>query len=94
VPERHEPLVSTLTHLLERSPTARVFVVAGLHTGRSVISNFFRIAGSRGLIPDDNGITEHNVVDGRERTWKEQRRTEDVVERKQWLVVSQLRWCL
>jgi len=92
--DQHEALVWSLTHFLEKSSAARVFMVAGLHTGRSVISNFFRVAGSRGLVPDDNGIEEHNVVNGITRGWEEERGIEDLVERKQWLVVARLKWCL
>jgi EEF1A N-terminal glycine/lysine methyltransferase len=92
--DQHDALVWSLTHFLEKSSTARIFVVAGLHTGRSVISNFFRVAGSRGLLPDDSGIEEHNVFNGITRGWKEGRGMEDLVERKQWLIVTRLKWCL
>ena len=94
MPDQHNALVWSLTHFLEKSSAARVFMVAGLHTGRSVISNFFRVAGSRGLVPDDNGIEEHNVVNGITRGWEDERGVEDLVERKQWLVVTRLKWCL
>lgn len=90
--DQHVPLVDTITQLLERSSTARVFTVAGLHTGRSVLSNFFRVAVSKGLIPDDEDILEHNVTSEETRPWQAERIGEDIVERKQWLVVARLRW--
>jgi EEF1A N-terminal glycine/lysine methyltransferase len=90
--DQHVPLVHTVTQLLERSSSARVFMVAGLHTGRSVLSNFFRVAASKGLIPDDEDILEHNVTSEEARPWQAERIGEDVVERKQWLVLARLRW--
>ena len=67
-------------------------MVAGFHTGRRVISDFCRVAAIHGLLPDDEGIREHNVVSGLTRQWEEDRGMEDVIERKQWLVVARLRW--
>ena|SRR5271155_852529 len=90
--DQHSALVCTLSHLLERSASARVFVVAAFHTGRSVLSNFLRTAGLQRLIPDDCGIQEYNIIDGSTRLWKEDRGMEDIVERKQWLIVARLQW--
>lgn len=90
--DQHVPLVNTITQLLDRSPTARVFMVAGLHTGRSILSNFLQVAASRGLVPDDENVVEHNVTNQKTRLWRAERTGEDIVERKQWLVVAGLRW--
>ena len=90
--DQHEALVSSMSQLLERSVSARIFIVAGMHTGRSVVSNFFRIAALYELIPDNDGIKEHNVVSGITRPWKDNRGAEDIVERKQWLIVAKLSW--
>ena len=90
--DQHIPLVKTIAQVLENSPRARVFVVAGLHTGRSVLAAFFRIAASEGLIPDDQDVIEHNVTTQKTRPWKAERVGEDLVERKQWLIVARLRW--
>jgi hypothetical protein len=67
-------------------------MVAGLHTGRTTLSSFFQIAESQGLVPDDYGVREHNVVSGRDRPWAKERGTEDAIERKQWLIIARLRW--
>ena len=90
--DQHVSLIKTITQVLDRSSSARVFVVAGLHTGRCVLSNFFQVAASEDLIPDDEDIIEHNVTTQKTRPWRAERIGEDLVERKQWLVVAQLRW--
>jgi len=91
MPEQHEPLINSVMRLLDRSPSSRILLISGLHTGRSVVVNFLQLAESRGLVPADEGITERNTLDGRTRPW-ETHRVDDTVERKQWLIVAQLRW--
>jgi EEF1A N-terminal glycine/lysine methyltransferase len=90
--EQHDALVRSLVRLLQRSSEARVFIVAGLHTGRTILSSFFKVAESQSLIPDDYGVREYNVLYGRDRPWTEMRGTEDAIERKQWLIIARLRW--
>jgi EEF1A N-terminal glycine/lysine methyltransferase len=92
VTDRHAPLVNSLLLLLERSSSARVLIVAGLHTGRVVMSHFFHTAQLNHLVPDDEGIVEQSVIDGSTRDWQEDRGVEDVVERKQWLIIVKLKW--
>jgi len=89
---QHRPLVVSLCLFLERSLSSRIFVVAGIHTGRPVLASFFRVAASAGLVPDEDGISEHNVISGIQRSWMENRDSEDSVERKQWLMVAKLGW--
>lgn len=89
---QHSALVASLSLFLERSVSSRIFLVAGLHTGRAVLASFFEIAASSGLVPDEHGISEHSVITGGQRIWKEDRGSEDSVERKQWLVVTRLKW--
>jgi hypothetical protein len=81
-----------MLELLDHTFTTRVLVVAGLHTGRNVLSHFFRIAEEKGLVADDEGINEMNVIDGTVRPWSEKRSEEDIVDRKKWLIISKLRW--
>jgi len=78
--------------LLELSAAARILIVAGLHTGRSVISHFFHVAEERNLTADDEGIQERNVIDGSMRLWSPEKSDEDIVERKKWLIVAKLKW--
>jgi EEF1A N-terminal glycine/lysine methyltransferase len=90
--EQHCALIWSMTHLLEKSSSARVFVIAGFHTGRCVLANFFQLAEAHNLVPDDEGIIEHSILTGKTRPWKNERGIEDTVERKQWLVVTHLKW--
>lgn len=91
MPEQHSALVRSIVKLLQYSSSARVFIIAGLHTGRTILSSFFKVAESQGLVPDDYGVREYNVACGRDRPWTEER-TEDEIERKQWLIIARLRW--
>jgi EEF1A N-terminal glycine/lysine methyltransferase len=77
--------------LLDRAASSRILFISGLHTGRAVVASFLDLAKSRGLIPTQEGVTEQNTLDGRIRLWYAER-ADDAVERKQWLVVAQLRW--
>ena len=45
----HDILLKSITHLLARTPEARIYMVAGLHTGRSTLVQFFRRALEAGL---------------------------------------------
>lgn len=45
----HDVLLKSITHLLARTEMARVYMVAGLHTGRSTLVQFFRRALEAGL---------------------------------------------
>src|SRR5579871_36877 len=92
VSDQHVNLVQSIKLLLDRNPGARVLVIAGLHTGRSVLAHFFHIAEENGLISDEDGIEERSVIDGVARRWDEFRTDEDIIERKKWLIVAKLRW--
>ena len=91
VSEQHTSLVQSMTALLDYCSTARVLIVAGLHTGRGVLSHFFGVARENGLVSDEEGIQEKNVMDGTMRCWDENRE-EDVIERKKWLIIAKLKW--
>jgi nicotinamide N-methyltransferase len=74
---QHENLVRSMLHFLSLEPTARVFVIAGFHTGRARLANFFEVA------------DEH----GKRREWLSERDNgcEDHTERKKWLVICRLK---
>jgi EEF1A N-terminal glycine/lysine methyltransferase len=90
--DQHCALVKSLKLFLEQTSSSRIFLVAGIHTGRPVLTSFFKTAASSGLIPDEDGIIERSVITGVQRAWVEDRGLEDLVERKQWLVVAKLKW--
>jgi len=87
---QHESLVQSMLHFLTLGADGRVFVVSGFHTGRARLANFFEVAVDAGL--DIEEIYEEDVG-GRRRTWEIERNggIEDVMERKRWLVVAQLK---
>lgn len=87
----HRNLVMSMLHFLSRDEErARVWLVAGFHTGRAKIASFFEVAADAGL--EVERIWERDMQ-GNEREWVEEasRRPEDITERKKWLVVAILR---
>ncbi|QIW95584.1 hypothetical protein AMS68_001102 [Peltaster fructicola] len=91
MPSQHENLVHSMLHFLSASDdSARIFAIAGFHTGRARLAAFFTEAQSQGLEIDE--IYEEDA-EGRRRTWQEERDggREDHTERKKWLVISRLR---
>ena len=86
----HHGLAKSMLHFLSFDATARVWVVAGFHTGRAAVASFFEVAGEEGL--EIAEIWERDN-DGGEREWVKERdsKAEDVTERKKWLVVAVLR---
>jgi len=90
MPWQHESLIESMLHFLCYEDGARVWVIAGFHTGRAKIAPFFDIVVRRGLDIED--IWERDC-DGQEREWVSERDggREDVGERKKWLVLAILR---
>ncbi|KAH8104298.1 hypothetical protein DFH11DRAFT_1865014 [Phellopilus nigrolimitatus] len=100
-PASHLVFLHTISILLRRTPSARVHLVAGLHTGRYTICAFlnkvtaFRNecvrAGGPGL--EVGGIEEWDVGGGgKRRPWAEERGNEDEGMRRRWVVWINLRW--
>lgn len=90
MPHQHENLVSSMLHFLSLSPDARIFCIAGFHTGRAKLAAFFDVALEKGLQveemyeEDDTGVR---------REWRKERDggAENHTERKKWLVVCRLK---
>jgi len=86
---QHRSLARSMAHFLTPGADARVFVVAGFHTGRAKLAHFFReVIGEEGLAVDD--IFEMDV-DGRRREWDPDAAEEPIGERNKWLVVARLK---
>ncbi|KAK4508260.1 hypothetical protein PRZ48_001998 [Zasmidium cellare] len=90
MPHEHENLVKSMLHLLSREPGARIFSIAGFHTGRAKLALFYQEAVAQGL--EIESIYEEDS-DGNRREWMEERDggTENVTERKRWLVIAILK---
>lgn len=84
-------LAISIARLLARSPSSRVLVVAGAHTGRAPIAAFLRRAAARGLITDEHGLIERDIG-GQTREWDETREDGDIKLRNRWLLEGQLKW--
>lgn len=89
MPWQHENLHKSIDHFLKDDGDARCWIVAGFHTGREKMKDFFteKALGQVGLKVER--IWERDC-DGQERDWSWDR-DEDVTVRKRWLVVSELR---
>ncbi|KAF2259230.1 hypothetical protein CC78DRAFT_525148 [Lojkania enalia] len=86
----HNNLVSSMLHFLSQSSDARVLCIAGFHTGRAEVVNFFEAT----IPKTELEIEEIFEMDanGRRQPWvKEDSGGEDIGERKKWLVVARLR---
>lgn len=80
-----------MVHFLADDSSARIYVIAGFHTGRARVAPFFEeTVPSVGLEVDE--IYEMNA-EGKRRSWAKERDggAEDVTERKKWCVVARLK---
>ncbi|KAG8631002.1 hypothetical protein KVT40_000142 [Elsinoe batatas] len=90
MPQVHEELAQSMLHFLSLEDTARVFAIAGFHTGRAKLAAFFDTAATCGLMIDQ--ICEEDA-NGIRRPWEKERDggREDQTERKKWLTIAILR---
>ncbi|MCJ1478331.1 hypothetical protein MMC13_007009 [Lambiella insularis] len=90
MPWQHRSLAESMDHFLSFSSDARIWVVAGFHTGRAKLAPFFDAVLDVGLEVED--IWERDVA-GTERRWEKERDggREDITGRKRWLVIAILR---
>lgn len=84
---QHQCLVQSMLHFLSFDGQARVWVVAGFHTGRAKIAAFFEAGREAGLQAEK--IWERDI-NGNEREWRTEQDSmiEDITERKKWLVIA------
>lgn len=87
---QHHSLTKSMLHFLSFNATARVWVVAGFHTGLANVSSFFEVAVEAGLEIEE--IWERDINGGERKWMKEQdSKFEDITERKKWLIIAILR---
>lgn len=90
MPHEHENLVKSMLYMLSTESDARIFCIAGFHTGRAKLALFFQEAVAQAL--EIESIYEEDA-EGDRREWMEERDggTENVTERKKWLVIAILK---
>ncbi|KAK7547018.1 hypothetical protein JOL62DRAFT_493825 [Phyllosticta paracitricarpa] len=90
MPHEHENLARSMLHFLSPAADARVFVIAGFHSGRARMAAFFDVAADEGLLVED--VYEMDA-EGRRREWAREREggAEDHGERNKWLVLARLK---
>lgn len=90
MPWAHQDLARSMLHFLSPQPHARVYAVAGFHTGRAKLAPFFDVIVEEGL--EIEHIQEVDVL-GNSRPWLPVRDggAENVTERKRWLVIAILK---
>lgn len=90
MPWEHRNLARSMLLSLSTAGHARIYAVAGFHTGRAKLAPFFKVVGEEGL--EIETIQEVDVL-GNTRPWQMIRDdgTENVTERKRWLVVAVLK---
>jgi EEF1A N-terminal glycine/lysine methyltransferase len=90
-PDLHELFIKTLCLTLRRTPDARIYLVAGLHTGRYTLQTFMSLVEQFGLIIEHR-IEREVSGDGR-REWDVSRAEgEEEKERRRWVVNMTIRW--
>lgn len=87
---QHQALAASMLHFLSIEVDARVWLIAGFHTGRANVASFFETGKEAGLEVD---VAWEMDVDGNEREWTGEQKAgnDDIVERKRWLLVAILR---
>lgn len=91
MPWEHENLARSMLHFLADTPAARIYCIAGFHTGRAKVAIFFEeVVPEQGLEVEDIYEMDAN---GQRRPWAKVRDggLENMGERKMWLVVARLR---
>ena len=89
ISETHEALCRSIARALKKEEDCRVYVVAGIHTGRWVLESFLKTVLKYGLCIDY--LVEFRIRDGSERGWYAGRE-ETIEERGEWLLYIRLRW--
>lgn len=89
--ELHAPMLESITRCLKKDESAKILLVAGLHTGRYTIQRFLEnVSGSEELALDT--VMEKEATGAAVREWDAQREDgESEEERRRWVVEIRLR---
>jgi nicotinamide N-methyltransferase len=86
---QHTNLAQSMLHFLSPTPEARIFVIAGFHTGRARMAPFFEET------VEEEGLEVEEIFEmdanGRRREWKPDAPEELIGERKKWLAVARIK---
>ncbi|KAJ7623150.1 hypothetical protein FB45DRAFT_1087949 [Roridomyces roridus] len=89
--EFHPLFIKALQLTLKKSPHARVYVFAGLHTGRYTVQSFLNAVSEADFILET--ALERETNGEGQRTWSVDRgEGEEENERRRWIVCLTLRW--
>jgi len=90
-PTSHAGFLESLQLALKKSAEARVYLVAGLHTGRYTLRTFMKLVSEYNFVLLD--VTEREVKGDAVRNWDVDRQeTEDERERRRWVIWMTLKW--
>jgi len=89
-PELHGSFVAALRMSLRKSPSSRIYIVAGLHTGRYTIQAFLKILSANGFELETIAEIQSSNLDRRE--WSVSRKGEDDREKRRWVVWLTIKW--
>ncbi|KAH6682446.1 hypothetical protein EV126DRAFT_513546 [Verticillium dahliae] len=87
MPWLHDALLASISHFLADTPDARVWIVAGFHSGREKMRRFFDADFLAAATLEVESIWERDAA-GVERAWVDERPGEEAAGRKRWLVVA------
>ncbi|KAI0079371.1 hypothetical protein K474DRAFT_1683263 [Panus rudis PR-1116 ss-1] len=89
-PDSHSIFLDTLRSVLSDAPDARIYLAAGLHTGRYTVQSFMKAVEGFGLELEE--VKEREVKGTSEREWDVARAEgEDDKERRKWLIWMKLK---
>ncbi|PFH51810.1 hypothetical protein AMATHDRAFT_141771 [Amanita thiersii Skay4041] len=89
-PALHHSFIDTLRLSLRQSPSSRIHIVAGLHTGRYAIQSFLRLLTVNGF--QIESLTEREAQGQKQRDWQVVREHEDERERRGWVIWIKVKW--
>lgn len=94
MPSQHGNLVHSIAHFLSKeSSEACALIVAGFHTGRNIVGDFFgqfSMCNDKDASAAELSIAEiyESDMNGTRRPWQEKRANESIEEAKWWCVVA------
>ncbi|KAK7685654.1 hypothetical protein QCA50_010998 [Cerrena zonata] len=90
-PDLHTPFLQTLQSTLRKATSSRIWIVAGLHTGRYTLRSFLDQLPKFGF--EAETVEEREVKGNRRREWSvESGGVDEEKERRKWVVCMSIKW--